>query len=89
LELDVPQLGDIFQVVQRHPNAFLRHGTLLPEIRLTLVDEEHGVGLAVVAGEVELLEFGRAIEVTMALNAAAAICRGRGGPLLHALHVGL
>jgi hypothetical protein len=58
LQLDVPQLRDVLQIVGGHPDALLRHGVLLAKIGFTLVDEEHRVGLAIEAGEVEFLNLG-------------------------------
>lgn len=52
LQLGEPYVGDTLQLVRRHPDAFLCHSALLPEVRLALVDEEHGIRLAIVAGEV-------------------------------------
>jgi hypothetical protein len=57
LELDVPELRDALQIVRGHPHALLRHGALLAKIGFTLVDEEHRIGLAVVAGKIQFLEF--------------------------------
>jgi hypothetical protein len=69
--------------------VFLGHGALLPEIRLTLVDEEHGVCLAVVAGKVQLVELGRTVKVAVHLGTATAALRRCGGFILQALHVSL
>jgi hypothetical protein len=54
--LDVPELRDDLQIVRGHPHAFLCRGALLAKIRFTLVDEEHRIGLAVVAGKIQFLE---------------------------------
>jgi hypothetical protein len=58
LELHEPELGDVLEIIRRHPDAFLWHGALLAEVRFALTEEEHGVRLAIVAREVEFLEFG-------------------------------
>jgi hypothetical protein len=55
LQLDVPQLRDVLQILGGHPHALLRHGALLAKIGFTFVEEEHRIGLAIGAGEVELL----------------------------------
>jgi hypothetical protein len=90
LELDVPQLRDVLQVVRGHPHAFLRHGALLAEVRLALVDEKHEIGLAVVAWEVQLVEFGWAIQIARHLyTAPGAVLRCRSRFLLHGGHVRL
>jgi hypothetical protein len=54
----LPKLGDVFQVVRRHPNALLGHDVLLPEVRLAFVEEQHWIGLAIISRKVELLELG-------------------------------
>jgi hypothetical protein len=78
LQLDVPQLRDILQIVGGHPNALLRHGALLAKIGLTFVEEEHRIGLAIEAGEVELLESWGLIEVMRRLLApTTAVVRRR------------
>ena len=56
----------------------LRHGVLLVKIGFTFVDEEHRIGLAIEAGEVELLESWGPIQITRRLLAsAAAVVRRR------------
>ena len=40
LELCVPELRHVVHVVGRHPHTLFHHGTVLAEIRFTLVDEE-------------------------------------------------
>jgi hypothetical protein len=67
----------------------LRQRALLPEIRLALVDEEQGIGLVVIAGEVQLLEPRGTVEVVGRFSAVAAALR-RGRELaLDALNIGL
>jgi hypothetical protein len=75
LELNVPELGDILQVVRRNPHALLRHGALLAKVRFTLVDEDHRIRLAVVAGKIQFLEFGRALEIVRPLLTSASAVR--------------
>jgi hypothetical protein len=55
LDLDPPHLGAVLQIVPRHPDL-LFHDSLLVEVRLTPINEKEGVGLAIVFGEIELLE---------------------------------
>jgi hypothetical protein len=72
------------------PHALLRHGALLAKIGFALVDEEHRIGLAVVAGKIQFLEPRRAIKIAGPLQAAADVAVGRRGRLfLHSRHVGL
>ena len=54
LELDVPQLGHVFEVVRGHPDLF-RHGSLLVKVGLTSIDEDQWVAFAVEARKVHLL----------------------------------
>jgi hypothetical protein len=88
LELEEPQLGHVVHVVRRHPHLFLRHGALLSKVRLTLVDEDQRVGLAVIARELHPLEPRRVIRAVLPILVAAGVGRG-GDLLLHAIHVGL
>ena len=39
-ELSVPELRDVVQVVGRHADALLSHGTMVAEVRLEFVEEE-------------------------------------------------
>jgi hypothetical protein len=90
LELDVPELRDVLQIVRGHPHALLRHGALLTKIGFTLVDEEHRIGLAVIAGKIQFLEPWGAIKIAWPFQAAAGgAVRRRGRLLLHSRHVGL
>jgi hypothetical protein len=76
LELNVPGLGDILQVVRRHPHALLCHGALLEKVRFALVDEDHRIRLVVVAGEIQFLESRRALKIVRPLLASALVaCR--------------
>ena len=52
LDLVVPQLGALLQVVRGHPDAFLIHDLLLEKVRLAAVDEDQRIRLAVEAREV-------------------------------------
>jgi hypothetical protein len=65
LDLDIPQLRPVLQVVGRHPH-FLLHDPLLVEVGLAAVDEDEGVGLAVVSREIHLLKSRRPIVVVFA-----------------------
>jgi hypothetical protein len=56
LDLDPPHLGAVLQIVPRHPDLLLFHDSLLVEVRLTPINEKEGVGLAILFGEIELLE---------------------------------
>jgi hypothetical protein len=90
LQLDIPQLGHVFEVVGGHPNLLLRHGALLMEIGLTTVDEDERIRLAIETWKVHLLEPGRPIVVVLAGWVAVA-CRRRwiGGQRVDCLGVGL
>jgi len=88
LQLDEPHVGDTLQLVRCHPHALLQHGALLPEIRLTFVDEEHGIRLAVKAGKIELLKLGGSVKVPCPVSAAVADLR-RGRSVLEALQINL
>jgi hypothetical protein len=57
LQLGKPQLGDVVQVVQRQRHALLRHSSMLVEIGVAFVEEEHRVGRAVETGEIPLFMF--------------------------------
>jgi hypothetical protein len=49
-------LGAVLQVVPCHPDLLLFHDSLLVAVRFTPINEKEGVGLAIIFGEVELLE---------------------------------
>jgi hypothetical protein len=90
LQLDVPQLGHVLEVVGSHPYPLLRHGSLLMEIGLTTVDEDQRIRLAIVAQEIHLLEPRWVIIVVLAGWLAVACGRRRlGGQGLDRLGVGL
>ena len=79
LELRVPELRDVVQVVGRHPHALFRHGSMLAEVRLALVEEKHQISRAVEAGKIPLLMLGRMVrERTLRAVLAAVVERGRG-----------
>ena len=75
LELHVPELGAVLQIVGRHPHLFFLSDPLLTEIRLTTIEEGERVGFAVELGEVHLLE-ARAVVVVLVGDPVAL--RGRG-----------
>jgi hypothetical protein len=56
LDLDPPELSTGLQVVAGHPHLVLLHGALLMEERLATVEEDEGVGGAVILGKIQLLE---------------------------------
>jgi hypothetical protein len=90
LQLDVPQLGHVLEVVGGHPDLLLRHGSLLMEIGLTTVDEDQRIRLAIVAREIHLLKPGWAILVVLAGRLAVSCGRRLiGGQGLDCLGVGL
>jgi hypothetical protein len=64
-------LGFVLQIVGGHPHLLLLHDPLLVEVRLATVDEDERVRLAIVAGEVHLLETGRPIGVVLTVRRAA------------------
>ena len=72
LDLVVPQLGAVLEVVRRHPD-FLLHDSLLMKIRFTAIDKDQGIRLAIVAREVKLLETRRPILVVLP---RPGVCRG-------------
>jgi hypothetical protein len=51
LDLDVPHLRPVLQVVGGHPDLLFLHDPLLVEVGLTAVDEDEGINLAVVPGK--------------------------------------
>ena len=65
LDLVVPQLGIVLEVVRCHPDFLLLHDSLLMKIRFTAIDKDQGIRLAIVAREVELLETRRPILVVL------------------------
>jgi hypothetical protein len=79
LDLDIPHLGALLQIIRSHPYLFLLHDPLLTEVRLASVDEDQRIGLAVIAREIHLLKPGRAVAVVLTIPAAGA---PRGGRLL-------
>jgi hypothetical protein len=56
LDLDPPHLATVFKVVPYHRGLLLLHDSLLVEVRLTSVNEDEQVELAIIFREVELLE---------------------------------
>jgi hypothetical protein len=66
LDLHVPQLRGVLEVVGRHPDLLLLGDALLVEEGFTPIDEREGVGLPVEAGKVHLLEPGWPIAVVFA-----------------------
>ena len=61
LELRVPELRDVVQVVGRHPHAFFRYGAMLAEIGVALVEEQRWISRPIETGEIPPLVFGRVI----------------------------
>ena len=55
LDLDVPHLRPVLQIVGGHPDLLLRDA-LLMKIILTTIDKRQWIGLAVVFGKIHLLE---------------------------------
>jgi hypothetical protein len=56
LDLGVPHLCALLQVVGGHPDLLLLHDPLLMEIRLTAIGEDQRINFSVIAGKVHLLE---------------------------------
>jgi hypothetical protein len=75
LELNEPELRHVLQVVRRHPHLLLWHGALLAKIRLTSIDKDQWIRLAIVAREVHLLEPRRPIRGGLAVLAAVGVGR--------------
>jgi len=78
LHLDVPHLGAFLQIVGGHPDLLL-HDPLLMEVGFTSIEEDQGVGLAIIAREVEFLESRGTILMVFACGEPVA---GGGGRLL-------
>jgi hypothetical protein len=57
LQLGKPHLGDVVQVVRRQRHALLRHSSVLVEIGVAFVEEEHWVRRTVEAGKIPLFMF--------------------------------
>lgn len=60
LDLHVPELRHLFEIVRGHPDAFLRHDPLLQK-GLALVDEGERVALAVIARKLRAPVFRRPV----------------------------
>jgi hypothetical protein len=73
-------LRPIFKVVGCHPYLLLLHDVLLMKVRLAAIDEDEGVGLAVVPEKIHLLKPLRPIVVMFAGSRARSV-GGRGLPL--------
>jgi hypothetical protein len=84
LDLDVPELGCVFQVVGGHPQLFLLHDALLVEVRFAPVDEDEGVRLAVELGEIQFLE-----SICVRARAGDRTRGGIGGGAVEAVDAGL
>lgn len=65
LNLHVPELRLVVEVVGSHPHLLL-HDALLMEVGLATIDEDEGVLRAIVLGEVHLLELRRSVVVMLA-----------------------
>jgi len=67
LDLDVPHLRPVLQVVGGHPDLLLLlHDAQLVEVGLPTINEDEGISLAVVPWKVHLLELGWAVVVVLA-----------------------
>jgi hypothetical protein len=56
LDLYIPHLHLVLQVVGCHPDLLLLHDALLMEVGFTAVDEDERIGFTIVPGKVQLLE---------------------------------
>jgi hypothetical protein len=56
LDLVVPQLGVVLEVVRRQPDLLLLHDSLSMKLRFTMIDKDKGIQLAIVARKVEFLK---------------------------------
>jgi hypothetical protein len=72
LDLDVPHLCALLQVVGGHPDLLLLHDPLLMEIRLTAIGEDQRIIFSVIAGKVHLLEPWWSIVVVLPIVAPGA-----------------
>ena len=61
LNLDEPQLPDVFQVVGGHPHVLFLYDALLMEVGFTPVNEHQWIGLAIESWEIHLLKVRGAI----------------------------
>lgn len=62
LDLDIPQLRHLLQVVRRHPHL---HDALLIKVGITTIDEGKGIGLAIKLQKVHPLEIWGMIVVVL------------------------
>lgn len=56
LNLDEPQLCDVFHVAGGHPHALFLYDALLMEVGFTPVNEHQWIGLAIESWEIHLLK---------------------------------
>ena len=77
LQLDEPQLRGVVQMIGCHEHALLRHGSVLTEVGVALVEEEHRVGRAVEAGEIPLLVLGVEVLIARAFGTTIVAAAGR------------
>jgi len=71
LDLVVPQLGAILQVIGCHPHLLFLHDALLMEIGVAAIEKDQRIRLAIKAREIHLLEPRRAIDVVLAVHGPA------------------
>jgi hypothetical protein len=83
LDLREPQLCHVVEMVGGSAHLVIPRGSVLEEVGVTLVKEEHRIGCAVVAGEIPLLGLGvELVAVTTVVAVVIAPSRGRLGLLL-------
>ena len=75
LDLVVPQLGAILQVIGCHPHLLFLHDSLLMKIGVAVIEKDQRVRLAIKVREIHLLEFWRPVIVVF----AGALLAARGG----------
>jgi hypothetical protein len=90
LDLQVPHLRALLEVVGGHPHLFLLHDALLVEERFAPICENQRIGCPIVPREVHLLEPRGTVVVVLAI-AGGRTRRGRRFPLifLQLLDIGL
>jgi hypothetical protein len=77
LDLGEPQLRNLVKVVRGDAHLLVRRRAMLKEVCVTLVEEKHRVGRAVVAGKIPLLVLG--VEFLTAPAVVAAVVAPAGG----------
>jgi len=77
LDLDVPHLGTLLQIVGGHPNLLLLHDALLVEVGFAAVNEDERIGFAVIPRKIQFLESWRPVLVVLPCGGLVAGGRRR------------